>query len=125
MYANVGLLEGTSRPHPCDLGLCGEPIPAVRSRLKELRRTTHSGHSHTPTEFLRTLARVEQAAEPVIHRSVRAPMTKSQFPNGIVSSVSFVSTTKTARSLAGSVSLALALTAWRSPGSSEKLCPAL
>ena len=50
---------------------------------------------------------------------------KSQFPNGIVSSVSFVSTTNTARSLAGCVSLALALTPRRSPGSSEKLCPAL
>jgi hypothetical protein len=49
----------------------------------------------------------------------------SQFPNGIVSSVSFVSTTNTARSLAGFVLLALALTLWRSPGSSEKLCPAL
>jgi len=48
-----------------------------------------------------------------------------QFPNGIVSSVSFVSTTNTARSWAGCVSLALALTRWRSPGSSEKLCPAL
>ena len=35
---------------------------------------------------------------------------KLQFPNGIVSSVSFVSTTNTARSLAGCVSLALALT---------------
>src|SRR6266480_1420559 len=46
-------------------------------------------------------------------------------PNGIVSSVSFVSTTNTARSLAGFVLLALALTAWRSPGSSEKFCPAL
>jgi hypothetical protein len=33
-----------------------------------------------------------------------------------VSSVSFVSTTNTARSLAGCVSLALALTPWRSPG---------
>jgi hypothetical protein len=48
-----------------------------------------------------------------------------QFPIGIVSSVSFVSTTNTARSLAGCVSLALALTLWRSPGNSEKLCPAL
>ncbi len=48
-----------------------------------------------------------------------------QFPNGIVSSVSFVSTTNTARSLAGFVLLALALTPWRSPGSSEKLCPDL
>ena len=45
---------------------------------------------------------------------------RRQFPNGIVSSVSFVSTTNTARSLAGVVSLALALTPWRSPGSSEK-----
>lgn len=50
---------------------------------------------------------------------------KPQSPNGVVSSISFVSTTNTARSLAGSVSLALALTPWRSPGSSEKLCPAL
>ena len=50
---------------------------------------------------------------------------KAQFPHGIVSSVSFVSTTNTARSLAGFVLLALALTPWRSPGSSEKLCPAL
>ena len=45
--------------------------------------------------------------------------------NGIVSSVSLVSTTNTARSLARFVLLALALTSWRSPGSSEKLCPAL
>src|SRR5438876_3363031 len=50
---------------------------------------------------------------------------KPQFPNGIVSSVSFVSTTNTARSLAGFDLLALALTPWRSPGSSEKLCPGL
>jgi len=49
---------------------------------------------------------------------------KPQFPNGIVSSVAFVSTTNTA-SLAGFVLLALALTPWRSPGSSEKLSPAL
>ena len=34
---------------------------------------------------------------------------KPQFPNGIVSSVSFVSTTNTARSLAGFVLVALAL----------------
>jgi hypothetical protein len=50
---------------------------------------------------------------------------KPPFPSGIVKSVSFVSTTNTARSLAGCVLLALALTLWRSPGSSEKLCPAL
>jgi hypothetical protein len=56
-------------------------------------------------------------------RSMGVPL-RSQFPNGIVSSLSFVSTTNTARSLAGCVSLALALTPWRSPGSSEKLCPA-
>jgi hypothetical protein len=56
---------------------------------------------------------------------LRTNSVKPQFPNGIVSSVSFVSTTNTARSLAGFVSLALALTPWRSPGSSEKLCPAL
>ena len=50
---------------------------------------------------------------------------KLQLPNGVVSSVSFVSTTNTARSLAGFVSLALALTLWRSPGISEKLCSGL
>ena len=56
----------------------------------------------------------------------RTKAIKPQFPTGIVvSSVSFVSTTNTARSLAGLVLLALALTLWRSPGSSEKLCPAL
>src|SRR5207248_4459258 len=48
-----------------------------------------------------------------------------QLPSGVVSSVSFVSTTNTARSLAGFVSLALALTRWRSPGSSEKRCRTL
>src|SRR3954451_18820068 len=60
------------------------------------------------------------------HRALGTAV-RSQFPNGTVSSVSFVlvSTTNTARSLAGSVSLALALTPWRSPGSSEKLSPAL
>ena len=47
------------------------------------------------------------------------------FPNGVVSSVSLVSTMNTASSLAGSVSLPLALTSWRSPGISEKLSPAL
>jgi hypothetical protein len=47
-----------------------------------------------------------------------------QFASGIVSSVSSVSTTNTARSLAGCVSLALALIAWRSPGSSDQLRPA-
>lgn len=44
---------------------------------------------------------------------------------GEVSTVSSVSTTKTASSLAGSVVLALALTAWRSPGISEKFSPVL
>jgi hypothetical protein len=38
---------------------------------------------------------------------------KPQFPNGVVNSVSFVSTTNTASSLAGFVVLALALTSWR------------
>jgi hypothetical protein len=37
---------------------------------------------------------------------------KPQFSNGIVSSVSFVSTTNTARSLAGFVLVALALMRW-------------
>src|SRR5579872_3514119 len=55
----------------------------------------------------------------------RVAATQLQLPSGVVSSVSFESTTNTARSLAGFVLLALALTAWRSPGISEKLCPAL
>jgi hypothetical protein len=54
------------------------------------------------------------------HASEGRAEIKPQFPNGIVSSVSFESTTNTARSLAGFVLLALALTPWRSPGSSEK-----
>ena len=56
---------------------------------------------------------------------LRPKSIKPQFPSGIVRSVSFVSTTNTARSLVGCVLLALALMPWRSPGSSEKLCPAL
>src|SRR5262245_45249801 len=56
---------------------------------------------------------------------ITSAISPPQFPNGIVSSVSLVSTTNTARSLAGLVLLAFALTPWRSPGSSEKLCPAL
>src|SRR5262249_33624914 len=47
-----------------------------------------------------------------------------QWPSGVTSCVSLVSTTNTARSLAGRVLLALALTLWRSPGFSEKLSPA-
>src|SRR5207248_9090658 len=43
---------------------------------------------------------------------------------GVVSSFSSVSTTNTASSLAGSVLLAFSLTLCRSPGISEKLCPA-
>jgi hypothetical protein len=50
-------------------------------------------------------------------RYLRPKGIQPQFPNGIVSSVSFVSTTNTARSLADFVLLALALTPWRSPGS--------
>jgi len=57
--------------------------------------------------------------------TVEKPGDGPQSPNGTVSSVSLVWTTNTARSLAGVVLLALALTRWRSPGSSEKLCPGL
>ena len=67
----------------------------------------------------------KRVSVPHFLEALRARGIKPQFPNGVVSCVSFVSTTNTARSLAGSVSLALALTAWRSPGISEKLCPAL
>jgi hypothetical protein len=50
----------------------------------------------------------------------------AQFPNGIVSSVAFVSTTNTARSLAGFVLLALAGDAVAVAGQlGEALCPAL
>src|SRR5262249_28078751 len=80
-------------------------------------------------ETVRRASRVRESArqQPIrrgAHPDVDRAAARSHFPNGIVSSVSFVSTTNTARSLAGLVSLALALTAWRSPGSSEKLCPA-
>lgn len=43
---------------------------------------------------------------------------------GVVSGVSLVSTTKTARSLAGSVLLALRLIEWIAPGDSDQLSPA-
>jgi hypothetical protein len=58
-------------------------------------------------------------------RNIFARKVNPQFPNGIVSRVLFVSTTNTARNLAGFVWLALALTLWRSPVNSEKLCPAV
>ena len=67
-----------------------------------------------------------------IHAVIRGSETRqplgddrTHFSKGIVNSVSSVSTTNTARSFAGCVLLALALTLWRSPGSSEKLSPAL
>src|SRR5262245_1944914 len=59
------------------------------------------------------------------HYRTQACSNSPPIQNGITSSVSFVSTTNTARRFAGSVSLALALTLWRSPGSSDRLCPAL
>ena len=79
------------------------------------------------------LPKLDVAGSTPVARSLRTPLcsgvrlslVEPQFPSGIVSSVSFVSTTNTARSLAGFVLLALALTAWRSPGSSEKCSPAL
>src|SRR5215470_19437528 len=93
--------------------LNGTLVPG-RSRPQHHHRT-HAPQQHqpgpSPCQF-RVLVSPHEGINP-------------QFPNGIVSSVSFVSTTNTARSLAGFVLLALALTAWRSPGSSEKLCPAL
>ncbi len=85
-----------------------------------VHQTDMSGFS---AECLRGVPRPASAARASGVRSMGVPL-RPQFPNGIVRSVSFVSTTNTARSLAGFVSLALALTPWRSPGSSEKLCPA-
>src|SRR5204862_7994791 len=46
------------------------------------------------------------------------------FSYGVVSTFSSVSTTNTASNFAGSVLLAFSLTLCRSPGISEKLCPA-
>src|SRR5205823_5860584 len=48
----------------------------------------------------------------------------SHFSSGVNSSFSSVSTTNTASSLAGSVLLAFSSTVCRSPGISEKFCPA-
>ena len=93
--------EGPSRSNPT-------PQDALQPHRFHEDTDTRIGVSHfLATQYLRTKG------------------IKPQFPNGIVSSASLVSTTNTARSLAGFVSLALALTPWRSPGSSEKLCPAL
>src|SRR5262245_50339658 len=101
------------RPVLVRSGQPAESDDVRREDRSKLSRLSHVRASGLATQYLRT-----RSTE--IHFS-----SGSQFPNGIVSSVSFVSTTNTARSLAGSVSLALALTLWRSPGSSEKLCPAL
>src|SRR5215472_18826516 len=105
---------GTLAPVPSYFPLRQSPLAlpcdrtnGARCRRRRACQRQNSGSAGLPRQYLRTKG------------------IKPQFPNGIVSSVSFVSTTNTARSLAGLVSLALALTPWRSPGSSEKLCPAL
>jgi hypothetical protein len=86
-----------------------------------LYRNFTVGSRHSAVASSSKLQQISSSAATISsHESI-----KPQFPNGIVSSVSFVSTTNTARSLAGFDLLALALTTWRSPGSSEKLCPAL
>src|SRR5262249_52314611 len=108
---------------------CSQEIAAMRNFDRIM---TASGPIGDITNSIRSLIGAHeqrlvnfQAALFLATRYVRTKGIKSQFPNGIVSSVLFVSTTSTARSLAGFVLLALALTPWRSPDSSEKLCPAL
>ena len=87
------------------------------------RALLHRDGRRTPPNYqLKSFARL-------LHLALIAPETRKisgpQFPNGVASAVSFVSTTNTARSLAGCVSLAFALTRWIWPGSSEKHCPAV
>ena len=95
------------------LGIGGDPFPHALSpvppavRVQPARRSPRWSRRHSSLSFIS-----------------RECSRRRPHSNGVVSSVSFVSTTNTARSLAGCVSLALALTPWRSPGSSEKLCPA-
>ena len=67
----------------------------------------------------------ERARNPRREPGAAGPRRPGHLWIGEVSTVSSVSTTKTASSRAGSVVLALALTAWRSPGISEKFSPAL
>ena len=62
------------------------------------------------------------ACDAIMIRKI-SPLPAVSFFYGIVSSFSFVSTTNTASSFAGSVLLAFSLTLCRSPGISEKLCP--
>ena len=110
----INLLARTRRPEAAR-----RPLQGPRAHT-ELRRTLCSDIGFCEDTDTRIGVRHFLATQ-----YLRTKGIKPQFPNGIVSSVSFVSTTNTARSLAGFVLLALALTTWRSPGSSEKLCPAL
>src|SRR6516165_11000296 len=95
----------------CKRRIDGRPIAPVAPAIKILI-AVYSQH-----------ALPRKTAAPLDHLAISSH--EPQFPKGIVNSVSFVSTTNTARSLADFVLLALALTTWRSPGSSEKLWPAL
>ena len=99
-------------------------VPAKASGKPPWCRLSSETRSN-PVKLIET--RTEPNARQILQLSPRIIVFRAfvdQLPNGIVSSVSCVSTTNTARSLAGFVSLAFALTPWRSPGSSEKLCPA-
>jgi hypothetical protein len=107
-------------------------LKLARDAAGDERGLNAEGATTLPTIFLGLLVPLYPAVEaggavgrPTLVREPPTMGVEHQFPNGIVSSVSFVSTTNTASSLAGLVLLALALTPWRSPGSSEKLCPAL
>jgi hypothetical protein len=99
----------------------GGPQPDSCSATNQLLN-----HSISAGKQRKGRSEAERFGVPHFHATqyLRTKGIKPQFSNGIVSSVSFVSTTNTARSLAGFVSLAFALTPWRSPGISEKLCPA-
>src|SRR3979411_126767 len=98
-------------------------IARVRSIPMALQRHPHRSiiHLNLPS-FTRTRTHAA-ASRTISRRNISGRKIKPQFPNGVVRSVSFVSTTNTARSLAGCVLLALALTPWRSPARRSSVRP--
>ena len=68
-----------------------------------------SGRSRNLRMLLRSYGTRQRPADPTAGSGDQDPH-RGQFPIGVVSSVSFVSTTNTARSFAGFVLLAFALT---------------
>ena len=103
---------------------CPDDRRGVDASYRRARRR----HAHQRIRTAMHLQRHRQCIGVPHFRATQYLRTKGmnpQFPDGIVRSVSFVSTTDTARSLAGFVVPALALTPCWSPGSSKKLCPTL